>query len=195
MQLVATQANGGAIQVFDDPNGANIPLFSSTDEHNQSTVSGNTVSSSSSGVGQVYTPPPTFNFEDLGLSLKITPFVHDLEEVTLEVEAEFKLLGSGSFNGVPVISARKYQGKIRLRTSEYAVVAGLVSESEAKSITGLAGVTKLPLLGPLLGNNTRSKEESRVLLVIKPTITSMPPSEFATKTYWFGSETKPLTIF
>ena len=35
MQLVSTQANGGAIQVFDDPNGANIPLFSSTDEHNQ----------------------------------------------------------------------------------------------------------------------------------------------------------------
>lgn len=195
LQLVGTQPNAGAIQVYDDPNGANAPLFSSTDERNLSTVSGNKVSGGSASLGQVYTPPPTFNFEDLGLVLKITPYVHDLEEVTLEVEAEFKVLGSGSYNGVPVISTRKYQGKIRLRTSEWAVVAGLVSESEAKSLTGLAGITQLPVLGPLLGNNNRSKDESRVLLVIKPHVTSMPPSEFATKTYWFGSETKPLTIF
>ena len=101
------------------------------------------------------------------------------------MEAEFKLLGSGSFNGVPVISARKYQGKIRLRTSEYAVVAGLVSESEAKSITGLAGVTKLPLLGPLLGNNTRSKEEP-CLARHQAHHHQHAAQQFATKTYWFG---------
>jgi hypothetical protein len=33
-----------------------------------------------------------------------------------------------------------------------------------------------------------------VLIVIKPHVTSLPAGEFATRTFWFGSETKPLTI-
>ena len=61
-------------------------------------------------------------------------------------------------------------------------------------LTGLAGLMNVPVLGPLFGNNTRSKDTSKVLLVIKPTVTSMPASEFVTRTFWFGSETKPLTL-
>jgi len=195
MQIVAGTPNSGNIQVFDDPSGANTKLFSSTTEIDTiGNVGGNQVAGRGGGLGQTFSPPPTFNFEDLGLVLKITPFVHDMDEVTLEIEAEFKVLGSGSYNGVPVISTRKYQGKVRLRTSEYAIVAGLVTESEARGITGIAGLSKLPILGPLFRDNSSSSDTSRVLLVIKPRITSMPPSEFIMRQFWFGSEMKPLTL-
>ena len=198
MQIVASSANSGAIQVFDDPSGENIPLFSSTTEVDTVGSSlGQQVQgqpTASSAFGQTYSPPPTFNFEDLGLVLKITPFVHDMDEVTLEIEAEFKVLGSGSFNGVPVISSRKYQGKVRLRTSQYAVVAGLVSDTEARSITGIAGLAKLPVLGALFREDARSNDTSDVLLVIKPRMVSFPASEMVTKSFWFGSEMKPLTL-
>lgn len=197
MQIVANAANTGEIQVFDDPDGANTALFSPTDQVNAFGSSfGKTVSTSSSSAsfGQTYTPPPTFNFEDLGLILKITPFVHDMDEVTLDIEAEFKVLGSQSYNGVPVISTRKYQGKVRLRTSQYAVVAGLVTESQVRSLSGFNGLTSVPLLGALLGDTTRSKDSTEILLVIKPTVTAMPSSEFENRPFWFGSEMKPLTL-
>ncbi len=69
---------------------------------------------------------PTTQFVDLGLVLKITPTVHEDMEVTLDVDAEFKSLGSTSFNGIPVINSQQYQGKVRLKDGEWAVVAGML---------------------------------------------------------------------
>ncbi|BDC50116.1 hypothetical protein F183_A24320 [Bryobacterales bacterium F-183] len=144
------------------------------------------------GTGQTsFAPPPTVNFEELGLILKVTPFVHGMDEVTLEIEADFKVLGSGGFNGIPVINARKFQSKLRLKTREWAVVAGLMTDNETRTLSGIAGLANVPILGPLLSRNGKDRDQSSALVVIKPRIISMPPSERLTRQYWFGSETKP----
>ena len=44
---------------------------------------------------------PTIQFVDLGLVLKLTPTIHEDMEVTLDVDAEFKSLGSASVDGIP----------------------------------------------------------------------------------------------
>jgi Flp pilus assembly secretin CpaC len=194
LQVVAAEPNTGPIQLNDDPTGANAPLLSRTDEINQAgQLTGQTVSGGSS-FGQVYTPPPMFTFEDLGLVLKITPTIHGVDEVSLDVEASFKVLGSASFNGVPVISTREFKGGVRLRAGEWAVVAGLVSDSQNTSITGLAGLMNLPLLGTLFRDNSSSHDSSEVLLVIKPHVISLPPSELAARPLYFGTETRPISL-
>jgi hypothetical protein len=144
------------------------------------------------GQGRVYTPPPAFNFEDLGLVVKVTPYVHGASEVTLEVETEFKVLAGQSLNGIPVISNRKFQGTTRLRTGEWAILAGLVRSEEVRALAGLAGLSQIPLLGPLLRQNSRERQSSQVLIVLKPHLVSLPPSETVTVPLWTGTETRPL---
>ena len=75
-----------------------------------------TSSFSGGGVGsaQAAAFAPTTQFVDLGLVMKITPTVHADMEVTLDVDAAFKALGSGSIDGIPVIDSRQYQGKVCL---------------------------------------------------------------------------------
>ena len=126
---------------------------------------------------QVYTPPPSFNFEDLGLVLKITPKVHDSREVSLDVEAEFKLLGNTNFNGIPVISNRKFLNHVRLRFDESAIVAGLMNNTTATALSGLAGVVRIPGIGPLLGRTTKDHDQGELVLVIQPRLLSLPASE------------------
>ena len=142
---------------------------------------------------QVFTPPPTFTFEDLGLTLKITPKVHDAKEVTLEVEAEFRVLAASSFNGIPVISHRKFANRVRLDFDKSAVVAGLVNNTQATSLSGLAGVVSIPGLGPLLGRTTRDKDQGEVLLLITPRLLSLPATETVSRPIFIGAESRLLT--
>lgn len=141
--------------------------------------------------GQVFTPPPQFNFEDLGVSFKVTPRVHDGEEVTLEVEAEFKVLGGQSFNGIPVISNRKAVSRARLRTGEWAVIAGMMNATEARTFSGIAGLASLPGIGALLRKNQRDRSTSEVVVVLKPRILGLPATEFVTQSIRTGSDSKP----
>lgn len=143
--------------------------------------------------GQVYTPPPSFSFEDLGLSIKLTPQVHGAQEVSLDIEAEFKVLGGQALNGIPIISNRKIQSRLRLRANEWGIVAGLMSASDARTVAGMAGLSRVPLLGPLLRSNTRDTSNTDVLVVLKPQILGIAPSDHATKAIWTGSEGRPLT--
>lgn len=198
LQVVGNSNTITQLQLNDDPAGANTALLTRTDQVDQTTNQlGQTISGTGStltgNIGQVYTPPPTFNFEDLGLILKVTPTVHSAEEVSLDVEAEFKTLGAGSYNGIPVIANRKFQGKVRLKTTEWAVVAGLFTDEQSRIISGIPGLADIPVFGVALRENTKTKTQSNVLIVIKTHVTSVPGSEYATRTLWVGSETRPLS--
>jgi general secretion pathway protein D len=138
------------------------------------------------GSGTVYTPPPTIEFEDLGLSIKVTPHVSSVDRVTLDLDAEFKLLGATSANGIPVVANTQYQSKVDVGTGEWAVLAGLMSAQEAKVITGIPIISYIPLLR----NNTITKDQRETLIVLKPHVTIAPPSDTPAWRAWSGSETR-----
>ena len=139
-----------------------------------------------SNSGTVYTPPPTVSFEDLGLLIKVTPHVISDDQVTLDLEAEFKLLGATSSNGIPVVANTQYQSKVDVNEGEWAVLAGMMTATEAKTITGI------PILSyiPLLRNNNISKDQGATLIVLKPHVTIGPPSDTPSWRAWAGSETR-----
>ena len=151
----------------------------------QVTFSVGAINTGTNGTG-IFTPPPTFNFEDLGLILKVTPHVHGADEVSLDINAEFKLLGAAAVDGIPIISNKKYESKVTLKDGEWAVLAGLMTATESRSITGL------PLLSaiPFLRNNTRSKDEGQTLIILKPHLLIAPPTETPTWKAYTGTETK-----
>jgi len=138
---------------------------------------------------------PNINYQDLGVVLKITPTIHAEGEISLDVEAEFKTLGVGSSNGIPVIASSQYQGKVRLRGGEWAVLAGLVSTTETNSLSGIAGLSSILVAGHLFRQRTRLSDSIETLLVIKPRIVALPPWEKTTSTIWTGTETRPITPF
>jgi Flp pilus assembly secretin CpaC len=82
---------------------------------------------------------------------------------------------------------------VRLDTGQWAVVAGLMEASEARTIAGLAGVATLPVLGPLVSTHTKNKDSRQVLILLRPRLVTLPPDQVVTRTLRVGSDTRPVT--
>ena len=65
------------------------------------------------------------------LTVKATPHVHGLEEMTLDLDTSFKALTAQVVDGIPVISNRSMQTRVRVQNGEWTVVAGLMTASQA----------------------------------------------------------------
>ncbi|HEY7338156.1 MAG TPA: type II and III secretion system protein [Bryobacteraceae bacterium] len=147
------------------------------------------------GTGTVFTPPPTVSFVDLGLVLKITPSMHDGGEITLDVDAEYNVLGTLAANNIPSVGQRKFTGKVRLAKDQWAVIAGLTQDNRSLTSNGIAGLARLPLVGHLFRQDTHSKDHTEFLLLLKPRVVDLPPWDFVTRPLWVGTEGKPLPVY
>ncbi len=139
--------------------------------------------------GQFREPFPSFNFEDLGLVLKVTPRLHGDDEVSLALETEFKVLSGTSLNDLPIIATRRFNCTVRLREGEAGLVSGMAVAQVSRSWSGLWPFSRIPLLGRLLRANTSQRDQSELLLVIRPRLTrASPASQFPSRAYYTGTE-------
>ena len=115
---------------------------------------------------------PSFNYEDLGLSIKAKPSISASNDVGLQLEINLRALSGQSLNGVPVIGNREYKGSITLRDGEPAVVAGQVDHSEMLALSGIPGLGQVPGFNKITATNTKQIEDDELLVVITPHVTS-----------------------
>jgi general secretion pathway protein D len=113
---------------------------------------------------------PSFNYEDLGLTIKAKPAITSGSDVGLQLEINLRALAGTSINGVPVIGNREYKGSIVLVDGEPAVVAGQVTHSETRSLSGIPGLGQFPGLNKITSSNSKQLEDDELLVVITPHI-------------------------
>jgi general secretion pathway protein D len=118
---------------------------------------------------QSYTAPfPSVNYEDIGLTLKAKPRVHLNSDVAVELEVQFRTLGSVSSDGIPIIFNREYKGGILLKEGEPAVIAGMINKTDQRSLSGLPFFSNLPGFGALTSQNTKEDDEDELLILLTP---------------------------
>lgn len=122
---------------------------------------------------------PGFTYEDLGLTLKAKPQIHADLAVTLDLDLAIKTLGAQSLNGIPVIQNRQYKGVITVKNGEPAVLAGIISNSEQRSLRGLPGIGYVPVLNRLGATEMRNDTRTELVVVITPHIERPGGSESA----------------
>jgi general secretion pathway protein D len=134
---------------------------------------------------QSYTAPfPSVNYEDIGLTLKAKPTVHQNSDVAVELEIQFRTLGAVSSNGIPIIFNREYKGGIMLKEGEPVVIAGMITKSDQRSLSGLPLFSNVPGFGLLTSQSTKQDEEDELLILLTPHVVRSPEREESPE-IWF----------
>ncbi len=121
-------------------------------------------------------PFPSFYFEDLGLILKATPLIHGDRDVTLNLELAIRSLGTQTVNGMPIINNREYKGTITMKDGESSVVTGLLTRSDALSLTGYPFLSRVPAFTYAASEHDKNAMDEEVLVVITPHVVRVPES-------------------
>ena len=152
----------------------NIGEKISTTQSQLSLPTGGTTGSASAssllgGVGQT-----SFSYESVGVKIKVEPRVHHNGEITLKIDSTVTTLKSGSTPGRPDLGQREIKTMARLKDGETAIFGGLLKDEEQKSLQGIWGLSDIPLLGRLFGNNRSSKAKTDVILTIRAVLVRKP---------------------
>ena len=130
-------------------------------------------------------PVTSFDYEDVGIDVKITPKIHTEKEITLELEIKLKSIGGTGIANIPIIATREVKNIIRLRDGETNLLAGLLKDEERKTLRGIAGLKSLPILGSLFSSTDQTIQQTDVILTITPyIIRAIPVSPEDLKPVW-----------
>ena len=100
-------------------------------------------------------PITSFNYENIGVNIDITPRTHHDDEVSLALKIEVSSISGTGFGGLPTFGNRAINTVIRLRDGETNLLAGLIRDDERQVLTGVPGLSDLPIVGRLFAH-TRS---------------------------------------
>ena len=110
---------------------------------------------------------PQVQYQDLGLTLKATPKVLRNDEVALTIDMKIDALSGTTINGNPVLNNRAWSGVVTLKQGEAVEVVSEMDKSETRAVSGMPGLSEIPGLNNLTGNNTQ-KNYATLLIIMTP---------------------------
>ncbi len=115
-------------------------------------------------------PITSYNYENIGVNIDITPRTHHDDDVTLALKVEVSSISGTGFGGLPTFGNRQINTVIRLRDGETNMLAGLIRDDERSSLDGIPGLSDLPLVGRLFAHNTKQSAQTDIILTLTPHI-------------------------
>ncbi|MBI4887590.1 MAG: hypothetical protein HY824_10890, partial [Acidobacteria bacterium] len=120
--------------------------------------------------GVAQQPITSFNYENIGVNIDISPRTHHDDEVTLALKILVSSISGTGFGGLPTFGNREISTVIRLRDGETNLLAGLIRDDERRVADGIPGLSDLPVVGKLFSHNRRETQETDIVLTLTPHI-------------------------
>lgn len=121
--------------------------------------------SKTSNVGSSGSTVPQFQYQDLGITLKVTPRINESERIALNLDLTVAALTGTGIGDLPILSNRQYTGEAVLRSGQSALLVSLLEKQASAALTGF----------PLNAEPHRNAEHDvvEIILMVTPHIVRM----------------------
>jgi general secretion pathway protein D len=114
-----------------------------------------------------------FQYLDVGVNVDITPRVYDNGDIGLKISLDVSSVTSYvSIGGIsePEIGQRKIEHEIRLKDGEVNLLGGMFETQETKSISGIPGLSQIPVLKYLFSETSKETTNNEIVFALIPHI-------------------------
>lgn len=117
-------------------------------------------------------PFTTISREDVGLTLRVVPRVHEGDTIRLEVSQEVSSLVTTTISGAAdlVTNRRAIQTSVLADDGETIVLGGLVTDDRQSGNSRVPGLANLPVIGAAFRSRDDSQTRRTLFIFLKPTI-------------------------
>jgi len=121
--------------------------------------------------GGVNTQPITsYAYENIGVNIDITPRTHHDDEVSLALKIAVQSISGTGFANLPTFGNREINTTIQLRDGETNMLAGLIRDDERDTLSGIPGLSDIPLVGRIFAHTQKTTDQTDIILTLTPHI-------------------------
>jgi general secretion pathway protein D len=116
---------------------------------------------------------PQIQYQDLGLQMKATPYIHRDQSVSLKVDLKLQALAGSSINDIPILTNRQFTAFLDLKDGASALVTSNLSSQEANAVSGLPGLSEIPGLQSTTDKSVQ-RSNAELVILITPHVVRLP---------------------
>ena len=115
------------------------------------------------------TPVTSYQYKNVGVDIRVTPFVHHNNDVTLRIKFTMTFITT-YVDSFPVLGKRELENVIRLKEGETNLIGGFIKDEVRGSLNGIPALSKVPILGLLFGANEKTIQQTDLIFSVTPRI-------------------------
>jgi general secretion pathway protein D len=114
----------------------------------------------------------TIDYRNTGIILRVVPRVNSGGKVLLDVEQEISNVANNANSGTltPTLSQRKVKSSVAVTSGQTVLLAGLISETQTRSRSGIPLLDQIPGVGEAFTQNLKGISRTELIIFIRPQI-------------------------
>lgn len=165
-----------ALKTDSDINILSTPTIVTTDNKEAEIIVGQTVPFQTSQKFDSNNQPLfTFDYRDVGLTLRLTPQINNSKYVKLDIFSKLEALVAstvGTSELAPTTLKRQANTVVVVKDGHTVVIGGMIRDDKIQNVSKVPLLGDLPLLGPLFRSQSTRSEKVNLLIFLTPHVIS-----------------------